>query len=472
MQGLRLALIAATGAALAAGVLVGAHRSVAEPVRLLFTGDIMLSRQVEVEHRRIGGSPWDSLAPLFARADWVAGNLEGAVGGDSTCATSSRAPCFAFASDVPRRLAAAGLAALTLENNHAADLGASGRERTRRALAAAGVMPVSFDESPRFVRIGDLTVAVVAITMIPGADGRVQAIPSMETAQRLRLARALANVVVVSIHWGTELQDWPNPAQRAAAAWLVDHGADIVVGHHPHVVQRPECVHGHPVFFSLGNHVFDQKYPETKDGLIADCTVRRAQARCDGIRTHTRHGSAVSVPTGASHEAALAVCTVAVRPSLVVSGWTIRPVAWSVAAADSAGVALEGWRDGTIGWRTRRVSLVSLAAGMKADDGQPLLLALERHPSEMDGEIATRPHVYAVGERGLVAKWRGTALAWPLLDAIIDADGDVCALHRGDSFLRLDRTTAATRTMRYRWNGFGFSAAADPGRLCARTFGT
>jgi poly-gamma-glutamate synthesis protein (capsule biosynthesis protein) len=176
------------------------------------------------------------------------------------------------------------------------------------------------------------------------------------------------------------------------------------------------------------------------------------------------------VPRGASHEAALAACTVPVRPSLVVSGWTIRPVAWAAAAADSAGVVLEGWRGGAPRWRTRRVSLVSLAAGVAADDGQPLLLALERHPSAMDGEVATRPHVYAVGDRGLVAKWRGTALAWPLLDAVVDADGSVCALHRGDSFLRLDRTVTATRTMRYRWNGFGFSAASDPGSVCARTF--
>jgi hypothetical protein len=470
MQRLRVALIAAVCVALAGAAVVAARRPAPHAVRLLFTGDILLSRQVEVEHRRTGGSPWDSLAPLFAQADWVGGNLEGAIGADSACAASSSAPCFAFAADVAGRLAAAGFTALAVENNHAADLGPAGRANTARALAAAGVMPVGFDDSPRFVRIGELTVAVVAITTIPGADGRAQTIPSLEIAQRLRLARALANVVVVSIHWGTELQDWPNAAQRSAAAWLVDHGADIVVGHHPHVVQKPECVHGHPVFFSLGNHVFDQKYPQTKNGLIADCVVTQGRLRCDGLRTHARHGSAVPVPSGASHEAALAACTPPVHPSLVVSGWTIRPVAWSAAAAaDSSGVVLEGWRDGAFRWRTRRVSLVSLAAGVTADDGQPLLLALERHPSPMDGEVAVRPHVYAVGDRGLVAKWRGTALAWPLLDAVVDANGGVCALHRGDSFLRLDRTVTATRTMRYRWNGFGFSAASDPANMCART---
>jgi poly-gamma-glutamate synthesis protein (capsule biosynthesis protein) len=84
---------------------------------------------------------------------------------------------------------------------------------------------------------------------------------------------------------------WPSQAQRQGAAWLVEHGADLVLGHHPHVIQPPECVHGKPVFFSLGNHVFDQANPNTKEGLIADCWVENKRLRCQGIRTSTRAGS-------------------------------------------------------------------------------------------------------------------------------------------------------------------------------------
>jgi len=465
--GLALSLAALSLAGGAAGI---ARRAGPAPVRLLFTGDILLSRQVAVEQRRTGGSPWHSVAPLFARADWVGGNLEGAIGPDSDCVKAGDSLCFAFGADAARQLAAGGFSMVTVANNHAGDLGDAGRIATARALSAARVMPVSFEASPRFVRIGGVTLGIVAITLVPGADGRMQAVPSTEVAQRLRLAHTLANVVVVSIHWGTELQDWPTGAQRSAAAWLVDHGADIVVGHHPHVVQRPECVHGHPVFFSLGNHVFDQKYPETKAGLIADCSLWRDRLRCDGIRTRARRGSAVPVPEGNLGDAALASCAPAVRGPLVVDGWTMRPAPWSAAEDDSAGVVLEGWRGGARQWRTRRVSLVSLDTGLARRDGTPLLLALERHPSAMDGEVATRPHVYRVGSRGLIAMWRGTALAWPLLDAVVAPDGALCALHRGDSFLRPDpATTGKTRTMRYRWNGFGFSAVDDAGGSCARS---
>lgn len=468
----RRALIAALAvvSALGGAGFAAARRTSDAQVRMLFTGDILLSRQVDVERRYTGHSPWDSLATLFAHADWVGGNLEGDVGEDSTCVARDRSLCFAFSDDTPALLATAGFNALTVENNHADDLGPGARASTIRALGDAGVMGVDFDDSPRFTRVGDLTVAIVAITTVPDASGRSQTIPSVPVAQRLRLAHTLANLVVVSIHWGNELQDWSSASQRSQAAWLVEHGADVVVGHHPHVVQRPDCVDGHPVFYSLGNHVFDQKYPETKEGLIADCRVLGERLRCGGIRTHARRGSAMPVLEGASNDEVLAHCSVRVHPPLVVSGVTLRPRAWSVSQKDSVGVTLEGWRDGALRWTTRRVDLVSLETGLRGDGSEALLLALERHPSAMDGEVGIRPHVYQVGGGGLIAKWRGTALAWPLLDAVVDPDGELCALHRGDSFLRPDPRIKATRVMRYQWNGFGFSADRQSGVACERAF--
>jgi poly-gamma-glutamate synthesis protein (capsule biosynthesis protein) len=275
------------------------------------------------------------------------------------------------------------------------------------------------------------------------------------------------------VHWGTELQDWPDQAQRAAAEWLVDHGADLVIGHHPHVVQQPGCVHGRPVFYSLGNLVFDQRYPETKTGLVADCWIRGGRLRCGGIQTHARRGSATPVVSGASDEGALHPCNASLTPPLTVSGYSLRPEPWSASASDD-GLVIEGWKEGSMRWRSRRVNMVALQPGLMDIGGGQLILALERHPSSMDEENAVRPHVYAVGDHGLVAKWRGTALAWPLIDAVVDANGRLCALHRGDSFLRPDPATPSTRVMLYRWNGFGFSADDDSAESasCAASMGT
>jgi len=466
----RAALIACACAALAgfASALIRAAAPSAPDTRLFFTGDILLSRQVLIEIDRTRRSPWTSIAPLFAKADWLAGNFEGAIGPSSDCLAATDSLCFAAPDSAASLLARAGFKAVSLENNHDGDLGAAGRVRTRATLRRAGILGLDFAASPRFIRIGDLTMALIAVTTVRAADGEQQVIPSTELAQKLRLARALANLVVVTVHWGTELHDWPSEAQRSGAAWLVDHGADLVVGHHPHVVQPPECIHGRPVFFSLGNHVFDQKYPETKLGLIADCTVHGGRLRCGGIRTRTRQGSAVPVDAGAMQPDPLSECSTTLVAPATFAGYSIRPEPWTATTSDS-GVVLEGWRDGVRRWRTRRAQLVTLERGLATTDGSTLLLTLERHPSAMDGEIALRPHVYAVDGRGLVAKWRGTALAWPLLDAIVDKDGALCALHRGDSFVRPDPTTAVTRTMRYRWNGFGFSAADDRGNECALT---
>ncbi len=467
-------------------------------VRLLFTGDIMLSREVQVELERTHASPWNGFKPLFRSADFVMGNFEGAVGTPEGCAAE---PCFAVPLALVQLPHRARFSALSVENNHAGDLGTIGREETASALAKAGMLPLSFAASPKFLRFGEHTVAVIAISVVAGRDGLAQPIPSVAIAQKLRLARRLANLVVVSIHWGNELQDWPSEAQRAQAAWLVRHGADLVVGHHPHVVQAPQCIAGKPVFFSLGNHVFDQKYPETKDGLIADCRIAGRQLRCGALRTRTRPGTAIPQLDGrdAAAEAGLAKCPVALAPDLTVAGTTIKPQPWrapsatsgipaprraslrttrppetEISTSSSQGLLLEGWRDGRLQWRSRPQRLLSVDVGRLAGAAaEPLLFTIERHYSPLDDDDAPRPYVYAVGPRGLIAKWRGSALAWPLLDATLDpGTGSVCALHRGDAFVTLQPGSKTTRVAAYVWNGFGFNGMEDETvtRRCAALF--
>ncbi len=205
----------------------------------------------------------------------------------------------------------AGFRGLTLENNHAGDLGSAGRAHTHNLLKKESLVPVDFENSPQFARVGDATLALISVTLIPAADGRIQRIPSPEISQKLRAAREAADLVVVSIHWGVEYQRLPGAGQRTQARWLIQQGADLIVGHHPHVVQPAECIYGHPVFFSLGNHVFDQTYPPTKEGLIADCRLTSGRLSCQGIRTHTARGTSIPTLTDIDKAAysALAVCT-------------------------------------------------------------------------------------------------------------------------------------------------------------------
>jgi poly-gamma-glutamate synthesis protein (capsule biosynthesis protein) len=223
------------------------------------------------------------------------------------------------------------------------------------------------------------------------------------------------------------------------------------------------------VFFSLGNHVFDQKYLETKEGMIADCRVHDGRLSCDAILTHTEPGSYIPALADGDSKSAnvLAGCSPAQAPTLKIGEYEIRPEPWSSDASED-GIELTGWKNGTLQWHTPRRKLLSIDSGRLAGiDAEPLLLILERHSSSLDYEEGVRPYVYTVGEHGLIARWRGSALAWPLLDAVVDdTNGTICALHRGDSFLSLDKDSVTTRTAVYRWNGFGFSGAEDVGERC------
>jgi poly-gamma-glutamate synthesis protein (capsule biosynthesis protein) len=287
------------------------------------------------------------------------------------------------------------------------------------------------------------------------------AIPSESLASKLRLARALADAVVVTIHWGMELHDWPSPEQQRAARWLVDRGADLVVGHHPHVVQPARCVEGGTVFFSVGNHVFDQKYPDAKGGLVADCRLGSRGLRCGGLSTRAPVGSATPRLEGDAPEVAAALrgCACGARRPVEIGGVTLRG-----RSAGGSGTSLEGWRDGTRAWATAPGPLVAAAPFRLPVSEELALFTLERRPSPLDGEEAARPYVYRIGPRGPVALWRGSALAWPLVDAVVlpEDPGCICALHRADSFLAPDPSAAGRRTAAYRWNGFGFDAVEDP----------
>ena len=429
--------------------------------RLLFTGDIMMSRLVKAEIDQRKTSPWAGFTGLFGSASLVGGNFEGALGDPANCPAENKL-CFAVPDAAAELMRQAGFRLVTAENNHSGDLGQAGRSETRAAFQQSGLLALDFDSSPQFFRFGELTVGLVAATTIRAADGRVQQVPSVELAQKLRLARQLANLVVVSIHWGNELQDWPTDAQQQQARWLVEHGADLIVGHHPHVVQAPACVEGKPVFFSLGNHLFDQKYAETKDGLIADCHIHAGRLLCGALSTHTDETTAFPRLAGRSAAAdqALAGCSPQLGPGAEINGVTIRPEPWS-SDQPVNGIILDGYQAGKLVWQSRRQALVSLQL-VTSMAAEPLLLSLESHTSSIDDEVGLRPYVYAVGPHGLIARWRGSALAWPLIDAAESKDGVLCALHRGDSFLLPDPATTTTRIAAYRWNGFGFAGIETP----------
>jgi hypothetical protein len=442
-------------------------RASKEDLRLLFTGDILLSREVDREASlRKGLDPWDTFLPLFRQADWVAGNFEGAVGLSVHCANNlPKSLCFAVDPSHLAALKNAGFQALNLENNHSADLGPNGKRQTADAMTMAGLTPLTFEESPVFFHVQDKIVAVVPLTLVPDAQGHAESIPSYNVRQKILLAKTLSHLVVVSVHWGAELVDWPQQTQRDQARWLVRQGADLVIGHHPHVVVSPECVDGKPVYFSLGNLIFDQKYPITKQGLIADCVIRNERLFCGGEGTSTPENS--SFPTLNGSDAAVSQrlrdCRPRIHKPFTIDGLTLVP--WQKVSYGNSGIVLEALRKGRDVWRTQPTNLLGIEAGpLQTGSTESFLITLETHYSSIDKEAGPRPYVYRISEHGLVALWRGSALAWPTIETKLFCKDfcHLCVLHRGDSFLTLDSKSASVRFAVYDWDGFGFQGNQNP----------
>jgi len=102
--------------------------------------------------------------------------------------------------------------------------------------------------------------------------------------------------VIVNIHWGEEYDLNFNKIQKEIAYQLIDDGADVIIGHHPHVVQEVEVYKGRPIFYSLGNFIFDQMWSEeTKKGAVVELTFLSK-----GQSTSGRKGTSLQgrVPSG------------------------------------------------------------------------------------------------------------------------------------------------------------------------------
>lgn len=428
-----------------------AGRAEAGEARLLFVGDLLAERgapEPEAEN---------SWLQEARAAQLVVGNFEGALGESSSCVRPTpRSPCFAMPEQTAGLVARAGFTALGLENNHVGDLGPEAPARTARKLVEQGLFPLRYESSPTFLRVGELTVGLVSLSRVSKGTGPVRELPSVELAQKLRLARQLSNLVVVYVHWGEELFDWPHPDQRRAARWLVAQGADLIIGHHPHVVQPPECVEGRPVFFSVGNFRFRDKYPAGREGLAADCRAGGGSLRCGALKTTFAFGSGwpEAAPSPETSER-LKHCEVPLHAPLELAGLKLQ--ARSV-LSEQPTAEVELIHEGRVTARVGSGALVALETGPMDAGGEPRLFTVERRFSPLDGEEGLRPYVYEPRGGRLVARWRGSGLAWPLLDARLlpGEPGVLCARHRMDSFVAPRPSAPGSRVAAYRWKGFGF----------------
>lgn len=253
------------------------------PLTLIAVGDIMLGEQPLCENFGVksmiqekgSGYLFRDVAPLLKEGDIVFGNLECSL----ACSDADRLQNSFFCAEgaAARWLTEAGFTILSVANNHIMENGQDCFLETVGAIRRHCITPVGIKDEIPILDVKGTRIAFLAYSFIEDgiADVCYNKVRSEEPILAdIRAVRPEAEIVVVSLHWGSEYVPFPSPDQIRIGRALVGAGADIVLGGHPHVLQSFEMYHNRPIIYSLGNFVFDQTFVgSTRDSVIAKITV-------------------------------------------------------------------------------------------------------------------------------------------------------------------------------------------------------
>lgn len=263
-----------------------------ETVTIILVGDIMLDRGVEylIEKHGCGDFkfPFLKIADYLKTADIVFGNLEGVISDKGIKVGSIYS--FRARPEAIEALKFAGFNVLSLANNHALDYTKAALEDclTRLNNDQIEYIGAGFTEkeafSPLIKKINGLKIGFLAYTNLgpeswrAGENNSGIAWISKDDFEKIKndieTAKKESNVLIVSLHSGEEYQKEPTQFQVDFAKMAIDAGADLVIGHHPHVVQLNEIYNGGYIFYSLGNFIFDQNFSDqTLKGQILELLI-------------------------------------------------------------------------------------------------------------------------------------------------------------------------------------------------------
>ena len=241
--------------------------SVGEKVEIILTGDVMLGRSVltRTEKEKDWTYPFNKVSEYLRNSDIVFSNLESPI--VENCPRTDSGMVFCTSPELVEGLRFANIGVVTVANNHIGNYGQKGINDTKRYLTGAGI---------DYTGVADLVVKEVKGTKF-GFLGFDFVSRNFTDSDRKLIVDSdrLVDVLIVGVHWGEEYKDKANKKQREIAKDLVENGADVIAGHHPHWIQDEEYVNDKPVYYSLGNFIFDQMWSEeTKKGLVIKLTFK------------------------------------------------------------------------------------------------------------------------------------------------------------------------------------------------------
>ena len=289
--------------------LITSELSKEKTITVILVGDIMLDRGVEYMVEKEGKGdfrfPFLKIAEELQKADILFGNSEGVIS-DKGIKVGS---IYSFRAD-PKAiegLSFAGFNVLSLANNHAFDYTSQALEDCLSKLNNTGIgyVGAGFNEkeaySPFVKEVESTKIAFLAYTNLgpetwravgensgiawigkedrssssPFAAARVSEKEINKIKQDIKSAKENADILIVSLHAGEEYIQEPTQFQVEFSKMAIEAGADLIVGHHPHVIQKSEKYKDKWIFYSLGNFIFDQSFSEkTMRGQILEVIIK------------------------------------------------------------------------------------------------------------------------------------------------------------------------------------------------------
>jgi poly-gamma-glutamate synthesis protein (capsule biosynthesis protein) len=237
-----------------------------KPESVLFVGDMMFDRGVEALMQKSSFVyPIEIIKDFLKNFDFVVGNLEGPIN-ESPKYFPDSSLTFSFDKKSIESLKEGNFSLLSLANNHTLNMERKGLVETKEILTESNIAstgdPVECDSDYVYQKDG-ITYFGINVTFSSNCSDK-------EIAKQIKDIRFYnpETFLIILIHWGTEYKTVNSKEQEVLAHAMVDAGADLIVGGHPHVVQNIEEYNNKLIFYSLGNFIFDQYFSkDTQEGL-------------------------------------------------------------------------------------------------------------------------------------------------------------------------------------------------------------
>ena len=267
-------------------------KQLSQETRLAFVGDMMLDRSVRTSVVKNFGGDYNQLFTNLTElkgADILFANLEGDVSDIGNNVGSK----YSFRMDpaILPAISNAGFDIVSFANNHVGDWNWAAFKDTLKRLSDIGILQTGAGdtkagaETPTIiekngVRFGFIGFSDVGPDWIRATDTNPGILLASDPhlADIIKRAKEKSDVLIASFHWGTEYNKLHNSRQESLAHIAIDNGADMVIGHHPHVIEDIEIYKDKPIVYSLGNFIFDQNFsPETRKGLMLSVSIEEGK---------------------------------------------------------------------------------------------------------------------------------------------------------------------------------------------------